>query len=142
MRSSEERQTKTEVWAELCFRDTELDFSRITAAVDLKPTKTWKRGTSAYRGKTSMTWKDDGWRWSTDHEFSLDLPRHVEKVVEIILLKSDEVRTLLDSGMTGYVEGISIVDNDDYPELVFSNHLLGEIAAMGLYLAFDLIAKI
>ena len=81
------------------------------------------------------TWKDDGWRWSTDRELSLDLPRHIEKVVETIMLKSDGARALLESGMTGYIEGIAVVDNDEYPELVFSNRLLDEIASMGLYLA-------
>lgn len=135
-------ETGTEVWAELRFRGAELDLNRITAELDLNPSKTWRQGTSAYRGKSTATWKDDGWRWSTARELSLDLPRHIEMVVETIMLKSERATALLDSGMTGYIEGIAVIDNGDYPELVFSNRLLNEIASMGLYLAIDLIAKV
>jgi hypothetical protein len=45
---------------------------------------------------------------------------------------------LTDQGLEGYVEGVAVVANDDYPELVISRHLIKALADAGLYFAIDL----
>jgi hypothetical protein len=133
------KMSETEIWAEFCLRGLDLDIDEISSQLDLQPTKTWKRGTPAYRGGGPATWKDDGWRWGTRHEFSLNLPRHIEDIVELLRPRSHVVKQYVDSGMTATIEGVAEMANGETPLLVFPSHLLADISEFGLTLAFDLI---
>ena len=134
--------TNTEIWADFCLRGPDLEIGEISTALELVPSKTWRRGTPAYRTGSAVTWKDDGWQWSTTREFSLDLPHHIELALEAIFLKAEKVREYCESGISGYIGGNAVIAEDDYPEIVITNTLLREITQMGLYLAVDLVPKV
>jgi len=134
-------QTRTEVWAELTIRGDGLSLEAISADLGIDPTKTWSRGTPAFKGGGSAVWKDDGWRWGTQHEFSRDLPRLIEDVVDLFAPKTEVVKRIAQSGSSVYLEGVAEIHDGDVPLIVLSNSVLTTIAQMGASLAFDLIMR-
>jgi Domain of unknown function (DUF4279) len=131
--------TRTVVWAEFMLRGEDLQPAKVTAALNLKPSRLWLRDEPRFRQGSTIKNRHSGWRIGTDPERTLQLQRHVSQMVDLILPRREAIRQILLEGNAGYIEGVAQCPDNEIPDMVIPNETLRRIADLGLYLSFDLL---
>lgn len=118
--------------------DGDFDPGEATRALGVEPTRTWRRGDPRIPGAV-VVHKSDGWAFGTEEEQGLDLPSHVDEVLNRLHPLANHVNDLRQRlGLEASLECVAYVTRQT-PITSLSHASLSKIVDLGASLDFDLI---
>jgi hypothetical protein len=112
------------------------DPATVSAALQMKPTSTWRRGEIRRAGALA---KRDTWEWRVGPRLASDFTPLVSELLQAIGSRRSALRDLLET-LRAEAEMVCIGEIvDETPTFAFEPHLLRELAELGLTLTMDLV---
>lgn len=115
---------------------------RITQALGLQPSVTWREGEPRLAQGPLMN-DTDGWAIRTDYEESLNLPSHVDRILDVVHPLSGQIRKLcselkLEAELECVVR-IARSERQSVPIMNFESNVINRMADLGADLDIDIV---
>jgi hypothetical protein len=116
----------------------DLEPSVITQRLSIQPVKTWRKGEALPRN-TDISRDFSCWLISTDYEESIDINNQLRKILDLILVKRDELITMRDELKVDYLFEVVIkIENNMKPAMHLDKELIKFASEIEAEFDFDL----